>query len=171
MSEDAFTYVLAEQRVDRSVRPPTAAQALASFLRLDRQAMDPSFSFELRPIATCASRYVDVHVHDAEGNPLQGVPVVLDFPEGAGRKGTTDATGTARFDDLYVDVAGLFVEVHREWPDDEERPTYRARVVAAAPPGDETTAVTEPPEDEPVLYFRPWADVPDSDEREDEDVP
>lgn len=167
MSNTALTYTALQSLVSES-DPPTPAQALRSFNRLDLAARDPKYAFETGTVMGCSQSYLDVHLSDVTGKPLADVPVTLDFPAGGGRKGSTDGKGRAHFADLYHEVSALTVEILRDWPDGQLTPTYRARVIEVSPET-EDAETAEPAADSPMLYYRPWDD-PRTTEEDGQDI-
>ncbi|MCA9604242.1 MAG: hypothetical protein KC619_01520 [Myxococcales bacterium] len=164
---DEWTYEVGT--LDTEDPPPDPREAVDSFAALDARGRSSRHAFLAGPVTDCPLPYLDVQIHDEEGTALADVEVTLDFPEGGGRKGTTDDQGRAHFANVDVDTKTLEVEVERTSAAEDEAPTYRARVHRGAAPPPEEEPVEEAPWT-PVLYDHPF-EVPTSlrHERDDED--
>lgn len=172
MSEETWNYSPEGTLSVRPVGVPSRKEALDSFIKLDTVARTRKYAARSTAVSGCPKPYLDVHVHDVEGTRLRDVPVTLDFPEGGGQSKNTDREGLAHFPDVDVDASTLMVQVHRDWPDDQPEPTYRATVVPKAEESTEENVEATSEAEEPMLYFQPWRPLgEDDDELIDDDAP
>lgn len=124
---------------------PERRSAARSFQEMDAEAQDPVNGRELSSGTTsCPKPWLEVYVFDAAGEPVEGVPCKLAFPEGGGQQKPTGADGKARFEDLGVDVSTLTTKMVEDDPDAdppkvhvEVVPLERAEAPADSRPKDE----------------------------------
>ncbi|MFP2929091.1 hypothetical protein ACLESO_28600 [Pyxidicoccus sp. 3LG] len=135
-----------------AAKTPTSRE---SFEALDEEGRSPSRAVSLAPVTDCPLPYLEVLLQDASGAAMPGVPCELAFPEGAGKKATTNAEGRAHFPNVDVDASKLMLEIREELAEDGTL-SYRAKVVPLqAPESVQGPATSE----EPVSLLYPGRDL------------